>query len=215
MMKLPRSFYTRSALVVAPELLGKQFVRTFGDLSLRGMITEVEAYMGAEDPASHAYRGQTMRNALMFGNGGHLYVYFTYGMHYCANAVTGGPGIAQAVLFRAVAPLEGIETMLEHRTASLVKNDPGSAKKLAAIEKHLTDGPAKFCQAFAIDRRDHGTDLCGNEIYILDAPPIPRRLVHRSARIGISAGKEHEWRFFLDPATVEKYRAGRKYIVVR
>lgn len=196
-MKLPRSFYTRSALVVAPELLGKHFVRVEGRSVLKGMITEVEAYMGAADPASHAYRGQTKRNEVMFRKGGRLYVYFTYGMHYCANVVTGGPGHAEAVLIRGVLPLEGIDVMRERRAAS------GAVVK----ERHISDGPAKFCQAFGIGRRDNGADLRGDEIFISDAPPIPRRHIRRSVRIGISAGKEHLWRFFIDPVAIDTLRA--------
>jgi DNA-3-methyladenine glycosylase len=191
-MKLPRSFYIRSALVVAPELLGKHFVRIFGGTMLKGMITEVEAYMGAADPASHAFKGQTPRNSVMFREGGHLYVYFTYGMHYCANVVTGSADYAEAVLIRAVSPIQGLDAMIANRAAS-GKTVP---------EKDLSNGPAKFCQAFGIGRSENGTDLCGNEIFIEDAPPVSRRLIRRSERIGISMGKEHLWRFFLDPNTI-------------
>lgn len=194
MMKLPRSFYTRSALVVAPELLGKLIVRRLGSSVLKGTITEVEAYMGAIDPASHAFRGQTPRNEVMFREGGRLYVYFTYGMHYCANVVTGIAERAEAVLIRSVVPREGIETMIEYRSAS------GKTVKHA----HISDGPAKFCQAFGIGRSDNGTDLLGNDIFLEDAPPVPSRLIHRSERIGISVGKEHLWRFFIPPDTAAK-----------
>jgi DNA-3-methyladenine glycosylase len=188
-MKLPRSFYTRTALVVAPELLGKFIVRDLDGVRLKGLIIEVEAYMGADDPASHAYRGQTPRNALMFGEGGHLYVYFTYGMHYCANVVASVEGHAEAVLIRGVMPVEGIATMIERRSAS----------GRTVVNKHLTDGPAKFCQAFGIGRRENGTDLLGSEIFIDDAPLVPPNLIQRSERIGISVGKEHLWRFFILP----------------
>jgi DNA-3-methyladenine glycosylase len=191
-MKLSRSFYTRSALVVAPELLGKLIVRDLDGVRLKGMITEVEAYMGADDPASHAYRGQTPRNSIMFREGGHLYVYFTYGMHYCANVVASEAGRAEAVLIRGVMPVEGIETMIERRSAS----------GKTVLNKHISDGPAKFCQAFGIGHRENGTDLLGDEIFIDDAPLIPPNLIERSERIGISVGKEHLWRFFILPETV-------------
>lgn len=192
-MKLPRSFYTRSALVVAPELLGKHIVRVVDGERLEGVITEVEAYMGEIDPASHAYRGQTPRNAAMFREGGHLYVYFTYGMHYCANVVTGLADHAEAVLIRGVLPVKGIKSMRQRRT------DSGRRR---VSDEHLSDGPAKFCQAFAIGRRDNGTDLCGSDTYIIDAPLLPSRSIHRSPRIGIRYGKEHLWRFFIPPDTV-------------
>ncbi|MDE3057558.1 MAG: DNA-3-methyladenine glycosylase, partial [Bacteroidota bacterium] len=115
MNKLPRSFYTRPALTVARELLGKILVRKIGSVMLTGKIVEAEAYLGESDPASHAFRGKTERNSVMFRDGGYLYVYFTYGMHFCSNVVTGKEGIARAVLLRAVEPVEGIEAMKKNR----------------------------------------------------------------------------------------------------
>ncbi len=186
-MKIEQSFYMRSALEAAPELLGKIFVRRFNDRVLAGMITEVEAYLGAADAASHAYRGRTDRNAVMFGEGGHLYVYFTYGMHYCANIVTGPADRAEAVLIRAVKPLEGMDVMTANRTT------PGKP----LMRNHIADGPAKFCQAFAIGRADNGTDLLGESIYVNDAPAAPAESIVCTPRIGITNGKEHLWRFVL------------------
>lgn len=181
---LPRSFYNRSALVVAKELLGKLLVRNLDKGLLIGKIVEVEAYLGAKDPASHAYRGPTKRNEMMFGEGGHLYVYFTYGMHFCANVVTGKTGVAEAVLLRAVEPLDGIETMLRKRG-------------FASLNRNLTNGPAKLCQAFGIGRNENGTDLLGSEIFIVDAVTSRKEPIGVSTRIGVSRGKEKRWRFFV------------------
>jgi DNA-3-methyladenine glycosylase len=187
-MKLKRSFYMRSALETAPDLLGKIFVRRLHGRLLTGRISEVEAYLGQVDPASHAYRGQTKRNEIMFGEGGHLYVYFTYGMHYCANIVTGPAQRAEAVLIRGVIPLEEIDVMIANRSRA--------GKTIARV--HLTDGPAKFCQAFGIGRSENGTDLLGDEIYVMDAPAVDKKLIVRTPRIGISNGKEHLWRFVME-----------------
>ncbi|MCX6136122.1 MAG: DNA-3-methyladenine glycosylase [Ignavibacteriales bacterium] len=185
MSPLPRSFYLRSPLQVAKDLPGKVFVRKTGTETLRAMIVEVEAYHASNDPASHAYRGMTERNRNMFSIGGTLYVYFTYGMHFCANIVTGEAGKAGAVLIRAVEPLEGIATMRELR-GPRIKDD-----------RQLTNGPAKFCQAFAIARDENGMDFCGNEIYLTEGKTIPAREIVASSRIGIAAGVEKQWRFFV------------------
>src|SRR3954453_764489 len=132
---LPREFYRRDSRVVAKALLNKVLVH--GDRT--GRIVEVEAYCGAMDPGSHAYRGMTRRNATMFGPAGGLYVYFTYGMHWCANAVGGDEGEGVAVLLRALAPLEGLDLMRASRGAA------------ARRDRDLTSGPAKLCQAFGIN----------------------------------------------------------------
>lgn len=183
-LKLPRSFYLRPTLTVAKDLIGCVLVRHIGRRIVAGRIVEVEAYRGEKDPASHAYRGKTKRNEVMFRNGGYLYVYFTYGMHFCCNVVTEDEGLGRAVLIRAVEPLAGIAVMR--------KNRPG-----IETDHDLCNGPAKLCQAFAIDRKDNGTDLCGNAIYIAHDPTSPRKIiVARSTRVGISAGREKQWRFF-------------------
>jgi DNA-3-methyladenine glycosylase len=186
--KLPRAFYLRPTMTVARELLGCYLVRRAGRSLLAGRIVEVEAYLGRHDPASHAYRGETPRNAVMFRQGGHLYVYFTYGMHFCSNVVTGKEGIGQAVLLRAVEPAHGLATMARRRRT-------GSAKELRS--KDLCSGPAKLCQAFAFARRENGTDLCGDRIWI---SPSQQRLpepIGVSRRVGITEGKEHLRRFFI------------------
>ncbi len=179
---LDRAFYARDSRVVARELLNKVLVHRGG----WGRIVEVEAYGGSRDPASHAYRGETARNATMFGPAGHLYVYFTYGMHWCANAVTGAEGEGTAVLLRALAPLGGLEAMWGRRPA-------------AHREIDLTNGPAKLCAALDIDRRLDGADLVGGDrgIVIVDDGVAPPRRPGRSTRIGISVGREAQWRWYV------------------
>jgi DNA-3-methyladenine glycosylase len=185
---LPRRFYGADALEVAPALLNKILVR--GRRSAR--IVEVEAYRGAEDPASHAYRGPTRRNATMFGPPGRLYVYFTYGMHWCANAVCGTEGEAMAVLLRALAPEGGLEEMRTGRLGA----GPG---RPAPADRQLTSGPARLCQAFSITGADDGADLVRGDrgIRIVDdgVPPPPR--VGTSGRIGVSKAGELPWRFYV------------------
>jgi len=185
--KLPRSFYSRPTLRVARDLLGKYFIRRAGRFVFVGKIVEVEAYRGSIDPASHAYRGKTPRNEVMFGEAGHLYVYFTYGMHFCANVVTECPGKAGAVLLRALEPIRGLERMKLNRTTK--------GRSLDLFQ--LTNGPAKFCQAFSIVRNDNGTDLLGDRIYITEGEPVVDSEVSRSQRVGIRTGRDKKWRYFV------------------
>lgn len=195
MRKLPRSFYLRPTLQVARDLLGKHLVRVLDGKKLIVRIVETEAYR-QDDPASHAFRGRTKRNDVMFWKGGHLYVYFTYGMHFCSNVVTGKEGMGEAVLIRAVEPLDGVEEMMRNRFRSSGNphtRDPGSPHPPVT----LTNGPAKLCQALALQREQNGTDLLHGEIYVLDAPRLSSSKIGRSARIGIVNGKEKKWRFFL------------------
>jgi DNA-3-methyladenine glycosylase len=182
--RLPRSFYLQPTLLVARKLLGAFLVRNSPRSLLVGRIVEVEAYLGGRDPASHAYRGRTRRNDVMFWKGGHLYVYFTYGMHYCCNVVTGPEDTAHAVLIRAVEPMEGVTLMTRRRRTRDLFN--------------ICSGPAKLCKAFAIGRRENGTDLCGNRIWI--APPeypVHPRDIGRSTRVGLRLGGKRQWRFYL------------------
>ena len=178
--RLPRSFYRRDPRVVAPELLGKVLVRD----GLAARIVEVEAYCGAEDPGSHAFRGPTRRNATMFGPAGHLYVYFTYGMHWCANAVCGDDGVGVAVLLRAAEPLEGLEAMWARRP---------KAKR----ERDLLAGPARLCQAFELTGAEDGCDLvrASHGVALVDdgTPPPSSPIV--GPRIGLSVGAELPWRW--------------------
>jgi DNA-3-methyladenine glycosylase len=181
---LPRRFYRRDSREVAVELLNKLFVRG----SRVARIVEVEAYRGANDAGSHAFRGRTARNATMFGPPGHLYVYFTYGMHWCANAVCGDDGDGTAVLLRAAVPLGGLEEMREAR---------GSA---ARRDQDLCSGPAKLAQAFGLDRAFDGADLVtGNTgVVIADDGTAPPAKPGNSTRVGLRAGAEHPWRWFVE-----------------
>lgn len=195
MKKLRRSFYLRPTLEVARDLLGKYIVRVDHGKRLVGRIVETEAYR-QDDPASHAFRGRTKRNDVMFWNGGHLYVYFTYGMHFCANVVTREEDTGEAVLIRAVEPMKGVEEMMRNRGRTA---DERTSRTPEAFHPpvNLTNGPAKLCQALDIRREQNGTDLLGGEIYLLDAPRLPDSDIGRSARIGIVKGKEKKWRFFV------------------
>jgi DNA-3-methyladenine glycosylase len=194
--KLPRKFYLQPTLQVARRLPGKILVRRRGKRILAGRIVEVEAYLGGLDPASHAYRGMTRRNAVMFREGGRLYVYFTYGMHFCSNVVTQPAGIGQAVLLRAVEPLEGIPEMARNRGLQRRK------RELVLDERtllNLCSGPGKICQAFGLGRAENGADLCGKEVWIAEEKNPARSLaVRRSRRIGITTGRRHLWRFYVD-----------------
>ena len=184
--RLDRSFYVRGSVTVARELLGKLLCRQIDGVVLGGRIVEAEAYRGALDPASHAYRGRTTRNEVMFRRGGYLYVYFTYGMHFCCNVVTGREGRAEAVLIRAVEPVWGIEQMARHRglRANQVRN--------------LSSGPGRTCQAFAIGRSENGADLCGETLWIARLPEaLPRLRVTATSRVGIRQGRDRRWRFLI------------------
>jgi DNA-3-methyladenine glycosylase len=171
--------------VVAPELLNKLVVAG----GCVGRIVEVEAYAGAEDPGSHAYRGRTARNATMFGIGGLLYVYFTYGMHFCANVVCGPEGAASAVLLRGLTPLEGLDEMRGRRPKAR------SAAELCA-------GPGRLCQALAIDRTFDGADVVTGDrgVCVLDDGTPPPDVPGVSRRVGLTAGADHPWRFYVPGA---------------
>jgi DNA-3-methyladenine glycosylase len=174
MKRLPKSFFAADAVELAPKLLGK--IVTYRDCS--GIIVETEAY--TNDPASHAFR-ITPRSKAMRDTYGQWYVYFTYGMHFCANVTTNKDSVG-AVLIRAVEPLTGIEKMEERR---------GTYEK-----KNLTNGPAKFCKAFGITTAENGLPV-GGDFAIYDAPEIPSTDIGISGRIGISQGKDLPWRFYI------------------
>lgn len=185
--RLTRAFYARDSLELAPLLLNKLFVSDEPEGRLAVRIVEVEAYRGSADPGSHAYRGQTPRNASMFGPPGRLYVYFTYGMHWCANVVAlGAPGDASAVLLRAGEPLEGIDVMRSRRPA-------------ARRDRDLCSGPARLAQAFGLDREADGASLVRGSLGIYDDGVAPPGRPGRSARVGLAPGKGEtsRWRWFV------------------
>jgi DNA-3-methyladenine glycosylase len=177
--------------MVAPELLG--CVLWAGSVAVR--LTEVEAYEGAVDPASHAYRGETPRNAVMFGPPGYAYVYFTYGMHFCVNLVCQPPGVASAVLLRAGEIVAGVDLARSRRGPSVSDRD-------------LARGPARLCQALAIDRALNGAGVLvpGGPLW-LDMSGSSASPVRSGPRVGIREAAEIPWRFWLDgDPTVSPYR---------
>lgn len=187
--KLDRQFYTHDLLTVAYELLGKHLVKKEKGKILSGRIIEVEAYDGSVDEAAHTFIGKTKRNEIMFNIGGYLYVYFTYGNHYCCNVVTGEEGKGTAILIRAIEPLEGISTMIKNRFHRDLLNEK---------EKfNLTNGPGKVCQALSINKSHYGIDLTGDEIYLIDQPLIDKQNVVITKRIGIKKSVDLPWRFYI------------------
>jgi DNA-3-methyladenine glycosylase len=181
-MRLPRSFYARPAAEVAPDLLGKILARKLDGTVLRGRVVETEAYLGESDPGSHAFRGPTPRTQVMFGAPGFVYVYFTYGAHYCMNVVTDADGTAGAVLLRALEPLDGTVVMERNRGGRPLVD--------------LCNGPGKLCQALGITREQNGTDLEGDAIWMEDDGASPLQIA-RSTRVGLSAGKAMPLRFYI------------------
>ena len=183
--RLSRDFYARGALEVAPDLLNKVLVAPDGRA---GRIVEVEAYRGADDPGSHGFRGPTKRNATMFGPPGHLYVYFTYGMHWCANVVVETEGVAAAVLLRALTPIQGLDSMYAAR---------GPA---ARTERDLCSGPAKLTQALGIDGTLDGANLVTGDlgVTILDDGQLPPRVPVVTTRIGLTNGADLPWRYYVE-----------------
>jgi len=215
---IPRNFFARPSVEVAPDLLGCVLEHETADGLVAVELTEVEAYAGRSDPASHAYRGKTPRNAVMFGPPGHAYVYFTYGMHFCVNVVClGKEGSASAVLLRAGRVIAGEELACARRTRGTT----------AIAPRDLARGPARLCQALGIDRSQNGADMVsagsplrmlsgagnparsallasGNETLI--HPATPRRIV-AGPRVGVSSAAEIPWRFWYDgDPTVSVYR---------
>ena len=218
-MLIPRKFFARPSVEVAPDLLGSVLEHETADGLVAVELTEVEAYAGRSDPASHAYRGKTARNAVMFGPPGHAYVYFTYGMHFCVNVVClGEEGSASAVLLRAGRVIAGEELACARRTRGTT----------AIAPRDLARGPARLCQALGIDRSQNGADVvsAGSPLRMLSGagnparsallasgdetlihPATPRRIV-AGPRVGVSSAAEIPWRFWYDgDPTVSVYRA--------
>jgi DNA-3-methyladenine glycosylase len=193
---LTREFFARDALGVAPLLLGQvvEHVTAEGPVAVR--LTEVEAYEGEDDPGSHAFRGKTRRNAVMFGEPGHVYVYFTYGMHWCANLVCGPGGRPSAVLLRGGEVVSGLELARSRRPAS--KRDVDLAR-----------GPARLASALGLSGVHDGLDVVGNgPLRVLAGEPVPAASVRTGPRVGVSGpGGVPPWRFWVDgEPTVSVYR---------
>jgi DNA-3-methyladenine glycosylase len=186
---LPRSFYLRPTLEVARSLLGQRLVRVLHGRRLSGRISEVEAYVGEEDLASHAARGRTGRNRTMYSRGGLAYVYFIYGMHYCLNVVTEAEGYPAAILIRGLEPLEGVDVMQSLR---------------GGRSRHeLASGPARLCQALAIDRNLDGHDLTlGTELWLEAGAAVPGASVRTTPRINVTGdvqARQAPWRWLVSP----------------
>lgn len=171
-----------NAVEVAPRLLGCYVEREIDGVQLIGKIVETEAY-SQDDSASHSYNGETPRTAAMFGPPGNLYVYFTYGMHFCCNVVTGPVGQGDAVLIRALEPIEGVELM--------------SLNRHGRKGIQLTNGPAKLCQALSIDRQLNGHSLYQAPLGLMLKPEMDVESIVQTTRIGISKAKDAPWRFYI------------------
>ncbi|MFP5346757.1 MAG: DNA-3-methyladenine glycosylase [Actinomycetes bacterium] len=197
---IPRSCLARPALQVAPDLLGAVVVHESSDGTVAVRLTEVEAYEGQADPGSHAFRGRTARNEVMFGEAGHLYVYFTYGMHWCTNVVCGEEGRASAVLLRAGEVVGGL--------------DLARARRLAArTDRDLARGPARLAQALGLTREHNGDDVCSSRgrLRLLPGAAGASGLVRTGPRVGVRGvggdAEVHPWRFWLDgEPSVSVYR---------
>jgi len=191
---VPRRFYDRDPKVVAPQLLGKILVRRQGRKLLAGRIVEVEAYLGEDDPASHAFRGATDRNRVMFGPPGFAYVYFTYGMHYCANVTCLGGGTPGAILIRALEPIAGIEEMALNRDLNL-----SLETEHVRVLRALTSGPARLCEALDITRtRDDGKDLSSPKSDLWIASDRSRYgAIACGPRVGITQAADWPLRFYV------------------
>lgn len=179
--------------LVAPRLLGCELLRELDGTILRLRIVETEAY-DQSDAASHSYKGRTPRTDVMFGPSGHLYVYFTYGMHYCGNIVTGGEGHGSGVLLRAAEPLVDSAVL--------------SARRGGITGINLTNGPAKLCQALGIDKKMNGHNLRQTPLQLVLRPAVPPENIVQTTRIGISQAKDVPWRFYIkDNAYVSRLSA--------
>lgn len=181
--RLGHRFFERYTPDVARDLLGRALVRMIGGERLSGEIVEVEAYRGDRDPASHAYAGRTPRNAVMFGEPGHAYVYLAYGFHHCLNLTTERSGAPGAVLVRAIEPVEGIREMMRNRRTRTLES--------------LTNGPGKLTQALRIDRTLNGEDLATSpRLFVETGSPV--RVVGITHRVGIRSGTRFNWRFSVE-----------------
>jgi DNA-3-methyladenine glycosylase len=200
-----RELLARPSLQLAPRLLGAVLVSDVGDAEVAVRLTEVEAYEGGDDPASHAFRGRTTRTAVMFGPAGHLYCYFTYGMHWCANIVCDVEGRASAVLLRAGEIVRGADVARSRRPAAR-----------SAVE--LARGPARLASCLGLGASQNGVDLCDPAAPVrLESMPRRRGAgVLAGPRVGITTATEHPWRFWLaDEPSVSTFRPGGRKRVAR
>jgi DNA-3-methyladenine glycosylase len=198
--RLARSSLAGDAVQLAPTLLGRVIVSDTPDGRVAVRLTEVEAYRGVDDPASHASRGLTRRNSIMFDEPGHLYTYFVYGMHWCANVVTGPRGQPSAVLLRAG------EVVLGHELAASRRSD-------RTKPQHLARGPAGLASVLGFAAAQNGADLCrpGAPISIRAGAGRPLNLVQAGPRVGVNVGVEQQWRFWeIGAASVSVFRPGVK-----
>lgn len=192
---LTREFYNRNTLQVARNLLGKRLVKIENGVRIGGLIVEAEAYRGEEDLGCHAKAGRTPRTEVMYGEPGHAYVYFTYGMHWMLNAVCEQKGYPAAVLIRAILPTDGIPVIASRRNSQ--------------PRKFWTNGPAKLCKALAIDGNFNAADLCapGSNLYIEQADPVPDFAVTTGPRVGFNNVPEPwlsiPWRFRVVPGFLD------------
>jgi DNA-3-methyladenine glycosylase len=205
---LPRGFFGRPAQELAPGLLGCVLRHDTPDGAVAVLLTEVEAYAGAADAASHAFRGRTARTAVMFGEPGHSYVYFTYGMHFCVNLVCLPEGTASAVLLRAGRVIEGAALAASRRYAGRAAGPETSGP---AGERDLARGPARLCQALGIDRSLNGADVCDPASPLRVSGPaqvVAAADIDSGPRVGVSRAAEVPWRFWIaGEPTVSPYRA--------
>lgn len=187
MRSIPRDFYERDTLTVARDLLGKHLVHASPEGTTIGRIVEVEAYMGPGDAAAHSYKGlRSSRTEVMYGAGGHAYVYLIYGMYNCFNIVTNTVERPEAVLIRALEPVEGLELMRKRRKTELLKN--------------LCSGPGKLCTAMDITREHNGMDLTGDSLYLLHSDSLSESEISATPRMNIGyAGeaKDYLWRYLI------------------
>lgn len=203
--RLTRNFFDRPTIQVARELLGQRLVRIENGVRVSGRIIEAEAYVGEEDQGCHAKAGLTPRTRVMFGPPGHAYVYFTYGMHWMLNFVTETEGRPAAVLIRGIKPQEGLDII--------------AARRGHQPQKHWTDGPAKICQAMAIDGRFNGADLCAPDalIFVESGVSIPDSAVTTSPRVGLNSvpepWKSMPWRFLTTEYNVKILKNGIKRLI--
>ena len=196
-MAVARAALAKPSVEVARTLLGAVLVSTVGGAEVAVRLTEVEAYEGTEDPASHAFRGENARNGVMFGPAGHLYCYFTYGMHWCANVVCERVGRASAVLLRAGEVVRGVDTARSRRPAARAARD-------------LARGPARLASCLALGRETNGVDLCDPRSPVrLESLGPPGALVNVGPRVGIAVATTRPWRFWLDgDVSVSAFRPG-------